>query len=128
MKYLLAALLIALTAVVPAAPLEPIALEKPFVLRVGQSLSLKNGDWTLTFVRVARDSRCRPPTQCLWAGDAELELRAKRNSERDTFGFSLVAWSKTSQVALRQRVTVKALELPAGNEPAIIATFIVTRP
>ncbi len=128
MKYLIVALLIALTATAPAAPLEPITLGKVFILRVGQSLSLKNGEWTLTFVRVVRDSRCRPPAQCLWAGDAELELRAKRNSERDTLGFSLVAWSKTSQIALRQRVTVKALELPAGNEPAILATFVVTQP
>ena len=128
MKYLIAALLIALTAVVPAAPLEPIALGKVFVLRVGQSMMLRNSDWTLTFVRVVRDSRCRPPAQCLWAGDAELELRAKRNSQRDTFGFSLIAWSKTSQIALRQRVTVKALELPAGNEAAKLATFIVTQP
>lgn len=128
MKYLIAAMLIALTAVVPAASLEPITLGKVFILRVGQSVMLKNTDWTLTFVRVARDSRCRPPAQCLWAGDAELELRAKRNSQRDTFGFSLVAWSKTSQIALRQRVTVKALELPAGNEPVRLATFIVTQP
>lgn len=121
-------MLIALTAVAPAAPLEPIALGKPFVLRVGHSLSLKNSDWTLTFVRVVRDSRCRPPAECLSAGDAELELRAKRNSQRDTFPFSLIVFSKTSQIALGQRVTVKALELPAGNKPARLATLIVTQP
>lgn len=128
MRYLIAVLLIALTAAAPAAPLEPIALGTPFVLRVGQSRTLQNGEWTLTFVRVVSDSRCRPPAQCLWAGDAELELRAKRNSERDTFAFSLNTFSKSSELALRQRVTVRALELPAGNKPAKLATFIVTQP
>ena len=128
MKSLIAALLIGFTAVAPAAPLEPIALGKPFVLQVGQSLSLGNSEWTLTFVRVVSDSRCRPPAQCLCAGDAELELRAKRNSQRDTFGFSLNTMSKTSEIALRQRVTIKVLELPAGNKPAKLATLIVSQP
>lgn len=126
MKYLIAVLLVALTSSF-AAP-APIALETRFVLKVGQSAALKNTDWTLTFVRVVGDSRCRPPAQCLWAGDAELELRAKRSSERDTFPFWLNTFSKSSELALRQRVTVKSLELPAGNNPARLATFVVGQP
>lgn len=126
MKRFIAALLILLTSSL-AAP-APVALETTFALRVGQAAALKNTDWTLTFVRVVRDSRCRPPAQCLWVGEAELELRAKRNSERDTFPFSLNTFSKTSAVALRLRVTINTLELPAGNKSASVATFKISQP
>lgn len=38
----------------------------------GQSASL--GDGRLRYVRLVNDSRCKPDVQCVWAGDAVIEL------------------------------------------------------
>ena len=121
MKYLITALLIALTAVAPAAPLEPIALGKPFALKIGASAKLVN--WSVTFVRVVSDSRCPPQVQCVWAGDAMIELRVTRDrvSRKITLHTSL---GPRSAIALRQRVTLVGL----GAKPATVATFKVSKP
>ena len=41
-------------------------------LMPGQSASLPDG--LLRYVRLANDSRCKPGVQCVWAGDAVIEL------------------------------------------------------
>jgi hypothetical protein len=41
-------------------------------LMPGQSASL--GDGLLRYVRLTSDSRCKPDVQCVWAGDAVIEL------------------------------------------------------
>lgn len=41
-------------------------------LMPGQSASLADG--LLRYVRLANDSRCKPGVQCVWAGDAVIEL------------------------------------------------------
>ena len=123
MKRLAAALLVGLTSVfaTPLAPPEPIALGTPFVLTVGASAKLVN--WSLTFVRVVSDSRCPPKVQCVWAGDAIIELRVTRDrvSRNLTLHTGLEPRSAT---ALRQRVTLVGL----GAKPAKVATFKVSKP
>jgi len=42
-------------------------------LMPGESAALVDG--TLRYVRLANDSRCKPGVQCVWAGDAVIELR-----------------------------------------------------
>jgi hypothetical protein len=41
-------------------------------LMPGQSATLADG--LLRYVRLANDSRCKPGVQCVWAGDAVIEL------------------------------------------------------
>lgn len=41
-------------------------------LMPGQSASLADG--LLRYVRLANDSRCQPDVQCVWAGDAVIDL------------------------------------------------------
>ena len=41
----------------------------------GQSASLADG--LLRYVRLSNDSRCKPDVQCVWAGDAVIELHWK---------------------------------------------------
>jgi hypothetical protein len=41
-------------------------------LMPGQSAALPDG--SLRYVRLANDSRCKPGVQCVWAGDAVIEL------------------------------------------------------
>lgn len=42
-------------------------------LMPGQSTVLPDG--LLRYVRLANDSRCKPDVQCVWAGDALIELQ-----------------------------------------------------
>ena len=42
-------------------------------LMAGQSARLDDGT-TVHYARLVGDSRCPPGTQCVWAGDAEIEL------------------------------------------------------
>ena len=42
-------------------------------LMPGQTAGLANGG-SLRYVRLAHDSRCKPDVQCVWAGDAVIEL------------------------------------------------------
>ena len=51
----------------------------PVTLRVGDAVRVGGRDpLTVTFRRVAEDSRCAVDVQCVWAGDAEVELRIAR--------------------------------------------------
>ena len=42
-------------------------------LMPGQSAALPDG--LLRYLRLANDSRCKPGVQCVWAGDAVIELQ-----------------------------------------------------
>ena len=57
---------------------------EPFGLAVGESATLKECDVTLTFDRVANDSRCPRGTNCIWAGDAEVIVSVAHGGSRST--------------------------------------------
>ena len=40
----------------------------------GQEVKIATKDLAVRFTRLAADSRCRPDVQCIWAGDATVEL------------------------------------------------------
>ncbi|WP_019634187.1 hypothetical protein [Actinomadura atramentaria] len=46
-----------------------------FTLAPGESVRVRGAPLTLTFVRVAGDSRCPREVQCVWQGDATVVLR-----------------------------------------------------
>ena len=123
MKHLVAALLIGLTSslAAPVAPPALIKLETPFALKIGASAKLVN--WSVTFVRVVSDSRCPPNVDCVWAGDAMIELRVTRDRVSRTVLLH-TGLEPRSVLALRQRVTLVGL----GAKPATVATFKVSKP
>ncbi len=43
-------------------------------LGIGETARLADGS-RLTYLRLVNDSRCPPKVQCVWAGDAEIDLR-----------------------------------------------------
>ena len=116
---MIAALLIGLPP--SLAPSQPIALGTPFVLQLGASAKLVN--WSLTFVRVVSDSRCPPKVNCVWAGDAVVELRVTRDRVSRTIVLH-TGLEPRSALVLRQRVTLAGL----GAKPAKSATFKVSKP
>lgn len=123
MKRLIAVLLIGLTSglAAPLAPAALIKLETPFALKIGASAKLVN--WSVTFVRVVSDSRCPPNVDCVWAGDAVVELRVTRDRVSRTVLLH-TGLEPRSAVALRQRVTLIGL----GAKPARSATFKISQP
>jgi hypothetical protein len=52
-------------------------LGKPFTLAPGESASLESGKITVRFVSVSEDSRCPKNEQCVWAGNARIELEVR---------------------------------------------------
>lgn len=48
--------------------------EHSITLALGERTTLSDGS-QLAYLRLINDSRCPPNTQCVWAGDAEIELR-----------------------------------------------------
>jgi hypothetical protein len=44
-------------------------------LRIGAAATLPGTTTTVTFVRVVNDGRCPKGVQCIWEGDAAVELR-----------------------------------------------------
>ncbi len=51
----------------------PVADGGTVALLPGESASLPDG--LLRYVRLVGDSRCPPDVQCVWAGDAEIQVR-----------------------------------------------------
>src|SRR6476646_1224216 len=49
-----------------------------FNLAVGKSATISDTDYRITFNRVTEDSRCPVDVQCVWAGDAKIELTIAR--------------------------------------------------
>lgn len=78
-----------------AAKPEPVAEEpagnatsgKTAVLKLGQSASL-DASTTLRYVRLVSDSRCPVDAQCIWAGEATIELTLESGKEKQTFSLS----------------------------------------
>jgi hypothetical protein len=51
-----------------------VRLDSNVELKAGQSAAVTGESFTLTFERVASDSRCPVGVQCVWAGDAVVRL------------------------------------------------------
>jgi len=49
---------------------DEVSLDKQFTISVGQSVSVKGEDLTISFVEVVSDSRCPTGATCIWAGEA----------------------------------------------------------
>jgi len=52
-------------------------LGKPFTLAAGESASLDAGKLVVRFVAVGEDSRCPKGEQCVWAGNARVDLEVR---------------------------------------------------
>ena len=60
-----------------------VALGKDFTLAPGQSAKLAKDDLTVTFVKVAGDSRCPQGVECVWAGDATVTISSGGSASYD---------------------------------------------
>jgi hypothetical protein len=127
MKIIVMALLALLISSVPSqalttTPVVEIKLGKPFKLQWGagyEYLGLyAKGKVKVYFLRVIRDSRCPVKTQCLWAGDAELEFSIQQGLVARKF--VLNTFSKTqSPNIFGYRLEVRDLKPEHGVRPKV---------
>ncbi|HYG81756.1 MAG TPA: hypothetical protein VD861_15270 [Pyrinomonadaceae bacterium] len=75
-------LLFILTSAAAAGPARDVRLDHEFELRNGQSVRVLGERLTVTFSRVAEDSRCPEGVQCVWAGNAKVMLRLSQGRRR----------------------------------------------
>lgn len=58
------------------------ALDQEFEIKIGQRVSIKKEGLTVSFTRVAEDSRCPEGVQCIWAGNGKIVLRVSKARRR----------------------------------------------
>lgn len=116
------------------APVETAVVADPgvaFSLPLGKTAAIKGNDTRITFSRVNEDSRCPVDVQCIWAGDAKIELTVSRNgSPVETKTLSVTSPNNEVVVGdLRVRF-VGLAPTPRQSEPsasrAYIAQLVVT--
>jgi hypothetical protein len=78
MRLALFSCLVFVTACVSSAgPVRPVAAVagKPFLLALGESVTVNGGIFAIDFLSVSEDSRCPVNTQCVWEGNARISLK-----------------------------------------------------
>lgn len=66
---------VVVTATAPAATSGPVALDQPFVVRMGQSVAVPDAGVRVSLTGVVEDSRCPRNVDCFWAGRAQLSFQ-----------------------------------------------------
>ena len=104
-----------------------------FNLAIGKTATLSGSDYRITFNRVTEDSRCPIDVQCVWAGDARIELTISRASAPiDTRVVSLTPPNSEATVADLRIRFVSLAPAPRQSEPpgarAYVAHLLVMTP
>jgi hypothetical protein len=120
------------TAAPLAAASANVTLDQPFVLRVGQSATVAGEGLTVSFQGVPSDSRCPTGVQCVWAGNAVVQVVLSKDGK--AFGAELnTNLEPTSVDYLNYNVALVSLApYPTSKGGAISqsqyrATFVVTK-
>jgi len=85
-----------------------------FTIGAGESVMLGDSS-RLRYVRVVADSRCPPGAQCVWAGDAELELEWSREGGAPEVFSVHTQLDERSHVIGERRVSLQSLA--TGDAP-----------
>ena len=120
------------------APIEPSASQdeagidavvgEAFTLRIGETAAIAGTNLTIRFVAVPADSRCPTDVQCVWSGNARVEIRA---------GGVVVALNtheqpRATRIGEYQLALASLAPAPKSTESIApgryAATLIVTRP
>lgn len=107
-------------------------LDQPFELRVGQSATVAGEGLTVSFQGVPSDSRCPTGVQCVWAGNAVVQVVLSKDGK--AFGAELNTTLEPKSVDyLNYNVALVSLApYPTSKGGAISqsqyrATFVVTK-
>lgn len=119
----------------PEAPLAAasanVTLGQPFELRVGRTATVAGEGLTVSFQAVPSDSRCPTGVQCVWAGNAVVQVVLSKDGK--AFGAELnTSMEPTSVDYLNYNVALVSLApYPSSTSPIAQsqyrATFVVTK-
>jgi hypothetical protein len=104
-----------------------------FSLPLGKTATVNGTSVRITFNRVADDSRCPLDVQCVWAGDAKIELTvAGQGGRADPKVISITPPNNEAASGNLRIRLVGLAPAPRQSEPpasrAYVAQLIVTRP
>jgi len=108
-----------------------VSLDQPFELRVGRSATVAGEGLTVSFEAVPSDSRCPTGVQCVWAGNAVVQVVLSKDGK--AFGAELnTNLEPTSVDYLNYNVRLVSLApYPSANnsipQSQYRATFVVTK-
>jgi hypothetical protein len=107
----------------------PITFGKPFTLDQGGNFTARQvaTNWNLRFARVLKDSRCPVNVTCVWAGDAELELKVSKDKQQKTIVLH-TGLEPRSATVMGLKLTLQRLEPENGAPGKPRAVFVVTKP
>jgi hypothetical protein len=110
----------------PSAPSE-VALDRDFELRPGESVAVSGAALVVRFVAVADDSRCPADAQCVWAGDATVQLmvRSERGGEQSVDLHTQLEPNETALGGYRIRLRLLA-PLPRAGQPVAPRDYVAT--
>jgi hypothetical protein len=115
----------------PSGP-DPVALDHPFDLRVGETAVVFTDGLRITFQEVRNDSRCCIDCYCFWEGDAEVVLQVEM-SPADREKVSIRLFTSRHADALGHHIEGRDLmPLNRSGVPidpkTYVVTLLVTRP
>ena len=79
-----AVLLLAFTSIAAQPGKRVIVLEQEFKLKMGESAEMPREGLKIEFDSVAEDSRCPKGVTCIWAGNAKILLKVKKDGGKHT--------------------------------------------
>lgn len=77
-----AVLLLAFASIAAQPGKRVIALEQEFKLKIGESVEAPREGLKIEFDSVAEDSRCPKGVTCIWAGNAKILLKVKKDAAK----------------------------------------------
>lgn len=63
-------------------PVKEVSLDEEFTIKIGQQVEVKDASLRITLISVQEDSRCPVDVECVWAGNAKLNLEVKRSKKK----------------------------------------------
>jgi hypothetical protein len=100
---------------------------QPFTLAPGESASLDSGKLTVKFVAVSEDSRCPKNEQCVWAGNARVELEVRAGgAEARRISLQTNRGAPEAEVDAYSLLLEDIAPLPISGRPIAAADYRVT--
>lgn len=110
----------------PSAPGLPELSGETFELRVGETALFEGGDLAVTFRSVLEDGRCPIDVDCVWAGNAAIELVVTVGGESTAVQLNTLVNPKAVELGVYDLTLVELEPLPHAGEPTPPELYVAT--
>jgi hypothetical protein len=115
-----------------AAASQSVQLDNPFTLRVGQTATVAGEGLSVSFEGVPEDSRCPTGVQCVWAGNAVVQVVLSKDGKAAGFELNTNLEPKTANYLEYTIELVSLAPYPSSKGGPIAqsqyrATFVVRK-